>query len=167
MNECEPACGGRCPSLHDIWCFCYASLHAEGLMYLLACSITLVISNTTCYLHLVFTVIVSSLLFVYFVSCEWFVHKEVLCDTVHQGIVLSSIEAGHSGFGAGVGLPRDVMGSLGHICIVMALRQTVSDCDAFLLFGLGFCLSLVISSWWRRGWVQLPASCGSSIGAAF
>jgi hypothetical protein len=37
------------------------------LIYLLACSITLVISNTTCYLHLVFTIIVSSLLFVYFV----------------------------------------------------------------------------------------------------
>ena len=37
------------------------------LSYLLACSITLVISNTTCYLHLIFTIIVSSLLFDYFV----------------------------------------------------------------------------------------------------
>jgi len=32
------------------------------LIYLLACSITLVISNTTCYLHLVFTIIVFFLL---------------------------------------------------------------------------------------------------------
>jgi hypothetical protein len=37
------------------------------LIYLLACSITLVISNTTCYLHLVFTIIVSLLVFVCFV----------------------------------------------------------------------------------------------------
>ena len=36
-------------------------------IYLLACSITLMISNTTCYLCLVFTIIVSLLLFVYFV----------------------------------------------------------------------------------------------------
>jgi len=35
-------------------------------MYLLACSITLEISNTTCFLHLVFTVIVSSLPFGFF-----------------------------------------------------------------------------------------------------
>ena len=34
-------------------------------IYLLACSITLLISNTTCYLQLVFTMIVPSLLFVY------------------------------------------------------------------------------------------------------
>jgi len=36
-------------------------------IYLLARSITLMISNTKCYLHLVFTIIVSSSLLVYFV----------------------------------------------------------------------------------------------------
>ena len=43
------------------------------LIYLLACSITLMISNTTCYLHLIFTIIVSSLLFDYFVCVLRFV----------------------------------------------------------------------------------------------
>ena len=55
-------------------CLCVCMyVYMYFFIYLLACSITLVISNTTCYLHLIFTIIVSSLLFDYFVCiyvCE-------------------------------------------------------------------------------------------------
>ena len=43
-------------------CLCMYVCMYFNIIYLLACSITLVISNTTCYLHLVFTIIVFFLL---------------------------------------------------------------------------------------------------------
>jgi hypothetical protein len=54
------------------------------LIYLLACSIALVISNTTCYLHLVFTLIVSLLLFVFiFLACPSVPSLLVYCCTLN------------------------------------------------------------------------------------
>jgi hypothetical protein len=47
------------------------ALYIYIFIYLLACSITLIISNTTCYLQLVFTLIVPLLLFGYSRVVVW------------------------------------------------------------------------------------------------
>ena len=74
MYVCIYVCVYVCTYVHMYVCITYVCIYVHMYVctyifyiYLLACSITLMISNTTCYLHLVFTTIVSSLLFVYFV----------------------------------------------------------------------------------------------------
>jgi hypothetical protein len=81
-------------------------------------------------------------------------------------LIVNSV-AVRSGFEARGELPRDVMGSFELMYFVMALHRTVGDCDALSAVWPGHQLATCHRFLWRRGSVQLPASCGSSIGATF
>jgi hypothetical protein len=63
--------------------------------------------------------------------------------------------------------PSRCDGSLNSCTLLWRCIGQSETVTPFLLFGLGICLPLVIGSWRRRGSVQLPASCGSSIRATF